>query len=361
MPDARPLLSVVVPVRDNHALTRSCLESAKRTCDGSQAEVLVVDDGSKVLVSEALANAGLELRILRHAKSFGFAAAANTGLAAARGDLLLLLNNDTELEPDAVGRLVRAFDRDPKLGIAGAELFYPDGTPQWSGGRKPGFLWCLAQASGLPRGLGKIPGYRRLRPVHRSPSGIDWVAGAAMVMRRAVWHEVGPLDETLGTYAQDLDFCLRATQAGWKVEVVPGARILHHHGATMTQEASATGASRRHPGHLWSSLLAWSHKAGGRSQLARTRRALLLGGRIRMVFSKLQAPFRSPSAREELRRVRASCRLGLEMVRRFEPPAPEAVARAPRHPIHGDDRHEFANAIRAVEDRRRVEVVRSLP
>ena len=147
-------LSIVVPTHDTRDLTGRCLASLVALGSLAEAEVLVVDDGSTDGTFEALAPRFPRATWIRHERPRGFAAAANAGLAAASGDLLLLLNSDTELLEADLGGLRERFARSPRLGAAGARLRNADGSPQWSGGREPGLAWLFAVASDLPARLG---------------------------------------------------------------------------------------------------------------------------------------------------------------------------------------------------------------
>ncbi|HEX9942539.1 MAG TPA: glycosyltransferase, partial [Thermoanaerobaculia bacterium] len=229
-----------------------------------------------------------------------FTGAANLGLARARGEVLLLLNSDTEVEPGGLARLVEAFAREPELGVAGALLHYPDGSPQWSGGREPSAAWFFALASGLPALLERLPFYRRARPLATDrPLAVDWVTGAAMAVRRAVWETAGPLDEGFRFYAQDLDFCLRARRAGWRIEVRPELKVLHHHGATIGRAAGARG--RQHPELLWSDLLRWARKHHGQPWASRAGAALRTGALLRLACRRLARPFLPGAQRQAWR------------------------------------------------------------
>lgn len=286
MPNSSPparapaALSVVIPTHNTVDLTLACLASL---AGGgiSDLSVIVVDDGSSDGTAAAIAARWPAVRVLCREVAGGFGAAANAGLAAADGDLLLLLNSDTEVRPGALAALVRAFDADPRLGVAGARLLNPDGSPQWSGGPEPSLAWLFAQASGLPERLGRLPGYRRLRPVAGAAEGqrVAWVSGAAMALRRAVWQEVGPFDLGYRFYAQDVDLCCAARRAGFAVEIVPGFEVVHHHGATISRRPGA--ASGQHPELLWTDLLRWAVKHRGPRWAERARRALLWGARWR--------------------------------------------------------------------------------
>jgi len=278
-------LSIVIPTHDSRAITLACLESlaaAHRTASGP-VEVVVVDDGSSDGTAEAVRQAHPEASVVRHAVARGFSAAANRGLEEAQGDLLWLLNSDTEVAPDALVEVVRSFASHPSLGVLGAQLSYPDGRPQWSGGPAPTLLWLLALASGFPSLLAGVPGYRRIRPLAGSdPRPVDWVTGAALALRREVWESCGPLDEAYRFYAQDLDLCLTARRAGWQVAVVPGVRVVHHHGATIAQDPGSH-SGRQQPALLWTDLVRWARKQRGRGWARRARRALILGGRLRLL------------------------------------------------------------------------------
>ena len=211
----------------------------------------------------------------------GFSPAANEGLGRASGELLWLLNSDTEVPPGAVGALLRAFDDDPRLGAAGAQLVAPDGTRQWSAGRIPGHLWLFAMASGLPalrRRLfsGRPAGARRLGPV-------DWVTGAAMAIRRRAWQQAGPLDESFRFYAQDLDYCMRLRRQGWGIAVVEGLQVVHHGGATISTRPGAVSEGY-HPELLWTDLLLWARKYHSPRWTRRAAQALLAGGRVRLAL-----------------------------------------------------------------------------
>src|SRR5206468_1411681 len=95
-----------------------------------------------------------EARVISLEENRGFAAAANRGVAEARGELILLLNSDAILAPDALNAFIAAFETDPKLGVAGAQLLNEDGSKQWSGGRTPTLPWII----GVVSGAGYLPG-----------------------------------------------------------------------------------------------------------------------------------------------------------------------------------------------------------
>jgi GT2 family glycosyltransferase len=160
-----------------------------------------------------------------------------------RPDYFLLLNADTLVKPDALGALTRFMDANPAVGIAGSRLDFPDGSPNGSPFRFPGI------ASELDRGLrlGCVSRLlsRRLvsMPVPQQACAVDWVSGASMIIRRQVIEAIGPLDEGLYTYFDDIDFCLNALRAGWPTWYVPESHVIHLEGAS----TGITQAQKRRP------------------------------------------------------------------------------------------------------------------
>lgn len=276
-----PGISIVVPTRDTRDLTLRGLRSVVEAVAAPPAEIILVDDGSRDGTAEAVERELPFTHVVRHDAPRGFSAAANAGLRLASHPLLLLLNSDTEVSRSAIDALVGAFSRDPRLGIAGAQLLYPDGGGQWSGGSAPTLTWLFAESSGLARALAHMPGYRAVRPlIATRDRDVDWVTGAALAMRRDVWDAVGPFDEAFTTYAQDLDFCLRARDRGWAVRIIAGCRVVHHHGATISRVTGSPG--RQHAQTLWADLIRWAEKRRGRRYARRAGRVIAAGARLRL-------------------------------------------------------------------------------
>ena len=307
-------ISIVVPTRDTRDVTLRCLGTITDAVADQGAEILLVDDGSQDGTADAVQRQFPVVRIIRHELSRGFTVSANAGINATSHPLILLLNSDTEVPRASIDALLNPFERDVRLGIAGAQLLYPDGSGQWSAGNVPTLTWLFAESSGLARALARVPGYRAVRPLTgRADRDVDWVTGAALAMRRDVWVDAGPLDETFQTYAQDLDFCLRAHDCGWRVRLLADCRVVHHHGVTI--RGLTRGASRQHPHALWTDLIRWAEKRRGAAYARRASAVIAAGARLRLFGRWLIGPTVPAALRDTWRGETRELRVALAALR----------------------------------------------
>jgi N-acetylglucosaminyl-diphospho-decaprenol L-rhamnosyltransferase len=282
-------ISVIVPTHNTCELTLRCLESVARA-SAEAVEIVVVDDGSVDDTVELVRARFPTARIVCRATAGGFTAAANAGLRESSGDLMFLLNSDTEIAPDVILRMKEAFVANPRLGAGGAVLHFPDGGPQWSGGQEPGGLWIFVLATGVTGLLARLPGYRVVRSLEAAKRGpVKWVNGAAMVIRREAWLQAGALDESFRFYCQDLDYCLRLGDLGWDIATIPEARVLHHGGASIGKRAGSVEGNYN-PELLWTDLVRVADKRHGRLRAQSIARLLRYGGRMRLLARRLVAP-----------------------------------------------------------------------
>jgi GT2 family glycosyltransferase len=312
-------LSVVIPTYNTAAMTLAACRAVRAAAE--TAEVIVVDDASTDGTQELLAAELPDVRVIRLEKNQRFAAAANAGVAAATCPLILLLNSDTVVEPGAVTALAAAFDADPRLGVAGARLVNADGTPQWSGGRLPTLAWLTVLAGG----------FAALRPASRRSAASDsgdsghrtpkrWVSGAAMAFRRAVWEAAGPLREDYLFYAQDVDFCARACDAGWDVRIVENARVVHEGGATVRQWRDVAELPHD-PALLWLDLLSWGHDRYGAAWATSARALMAAAALIRIAARRLRELLLRGEERSRSRSTTAAYTAALQqlLVKRQQP------------------------------------------
>ncbi|KAB7785357.1 glycosyltransferase family 2 protein [Methylorubrum populi] len=226
LPAPPPLVSVVIPTRDRAELLGVVLDGLFARTDYPALEVIVVDNGSTEPATRDLfaRYAGdPRLRVLPAPGPFNFSELSNRGAAAARGTILLFLNNDIEvLEPGWLTELV-AIASDPEIGAVGAKLLYPDGTIQ-HGGIVLGIGGIAGHSHlGLP---GSAPGYFARMVLSQEVSA---VTGACLAMRAAVFSEVGGFDAAhLAVAFNDVDLCLKIRAAGYRIVWTPHARLVHH-------------------------------------------------------------------------------------------------------------------------------------
>lgn len=201
-------------------------------------EVLVVDNASSDGTGrevERLLGRFAGSRFVRNDRNVGFARAVNQGIAASTGEFILLLNPDCYVDPRAVEAAVRALQEDAGAGMAGCLLLNPDGSEQQGARRYIPTPW---------RALMRVLKFDHLFPRVRRLSGfvmveeplpdrtvaIEAVSGAFMMVRRQALAEVGVLDEAYFMHCEDLDWCMRFKQKGWRVLFVPAARAVHDRG-----------------------------------------------------------------------------------------------------------------------------------
>lgn len=231
-----------------------------------EAEVVVLDnaseDGSAAAVREwaaGRADIGRTLRLIELERRIGKAANDSQLLYEARGELCLLLNEDSELRPGAVEALVGALRSNPSAVAAGAQLLAADGAPQPCAWRLPGMFASIASALFLHRALVVQSGGEDTREV-------GWVQSAAMLVRRDAAERVGFLDPAFFVYSDETDFCKRLHDAGGHILYVPAARAVHHEQLASDR---ATGMRRLVEFHRNRDLYMRKHHGAARAAVAR--------------------------------------------------------------------------------------------
>ncbi len=234
------LVSVVIVTYNSRDDVSGCLDALLES-DHRDLEVIVVDNASGDGTAELVAASFPSVRLIRNATNLGFAAGNNLGFRAARGDILLVLNPDVRLRPDALRGLVTAFAQDPLLGVAGCKLLFPDGrTVQHAGG-----VVEYPLATARHRGYGEPDNGQ-----WDEPAEVPFVTGAALALRREALRAAGGFDPGFfPVYYEDTDLCYRARAAGWRVVYVPAAVGLHRTSASLDQ-ASPTYFTYYHMSRL---------------------------------------------------------------------------------------------------------------
>ena len=238
-------LSIIVVNWHSTEYVRACLASIFSTISGLKLEVLVIDSGSADGCGEMIAREFPAVTFIESKDNLGFPKANNLAYACAKGEVILFLNPDTELRGDAVLRLWQTLRDQPQAGIVGAKLLNSDGTLQTSCIQS--FPTILNQVLDSDLLRQRFPRARMwgMRPLYDSdskPQEVDMVSGACLMVKREVFEHVGRFSTYCFMYAEDVDLCFKALQAGWKTYYVPQAVVVHHGGGSSAQSAKTFSA-----------------------------------------------------------------------------------------------------------------------
>ena len=230
LPERLPLVSLIIPTRNGVKLLRQCVESILAKTTYTHYEILIVDNGSDDRATlrylEELA-ARPCIRVIRDAQPFNYSALNNAAVKVARGEVVGLINNDVEvINPDWLSEMVSHALR-PEVGAVGARLWYADNTLQHAGV----VLGIHGIAEHVHRFLPRNNvGYCGRASLIQSFSA---VTGACLLVRKAIYESLGGLNETdLKVACNDVDFCLRVREAGYRNIWTPYAELYHHESAS---------------------------------------------------------------------------------------------------------------------------------
>ena len=226
-------VSIVIVNFNGGPLLAECVRSV--LASDVPVEVIVSDNASTdtSLIELRLAcGADARLRILENPTNLGFAKANNRALSLARYEFILFLNPDCIVQPSTLRRMLDLFRADPNIGMAGCLIRNPDGSEQPGCRRSIPTPWrTFVQISGLGRLRESDPRFRSYLhtglPIPAAAEPVEAISGAFMLVSRVALDKVGPMDEGYFMHFEDLDWCLRFEQAGWKVIFEPNVEIMH--------------------------------------------------------------------------------------------------------------------------------------
>ena len=226
----RPSVSVILVSYRSRAVLGPCLESLA-TCElRVPLEVIVVDNDSQDGTVQWLEREHPTVRVIANPHNRGFASAVNQGLAVAEAEYVLLLNPDSLVDAAGLERLIATLASDLSCAVAAPQLLDDDGTPARSCGRFP-TLWTLAcehlwLSRLFPRARWAA-GYKYAGTPLETLDEVGWASGAALLIPRRALRLVGPLDAGFFMYMEEVDWCLRAHQAGFRIRYVHDAVFTH--------------------------------------------------------------------------------------------------------------------------------------
>jgi GT2 family glycosyltransferase len=250
----KPLVSLVIPLYSGAGLTRRCLETIRDHTLAPAFEVILVDDTADP-ATKGLLTLVDGAQILRNEQNEGYLRSVNRGAAAARGEWLVLCNNDIEATPGWLENLMRCAESADDVGVVAPKFIAPDGMLSEAGG----ILW--SDGTGVNYGRGEDPS----RPEYEYTREVDYGSAAALLVRTEVWREVGGYDERFAPmYYEDADLCFEARRCGWRVFYEPSAVVVHAEGSTAGTDPSSGHKRHQEDNRVkfvgkWRELLAAEH------------------------------------------------------------------------------------------------------
>jgi len=217
-------LSIIVVSYNTKKLTLDCIKSVINEGSSLKREIIVVDNGSKDGSSRMIEDYSRQttIRLIKNRTNLGFSRANNQGMKIAKGKYILLLNSDTKVKKEALGKLVKFAEHTPDAGVVGARLLNADGSLQGSC-----FLFPTIKNAWLQYFLGKKGLFDKFAPKGKKPVEVEAIVGAAFLITPTALKEIGLLDERYFFYMEDIDYCRRVFRAGLKVYYLPEAEVFH--------------------------------------------------------------------------------------------------------------------------------------
>jgi len=226
--NSKPRVCIVVLNWNGRDMTVDCLHSLL-AMSGTTYNITVVDNGSSDNSAEVIRRDFPNVRVIANKQNLGFAAGCNVGIEEALNqpgyDYILLVNNDTVVNPSLLAELVEEADRDPQVAICSPKIYYydPPDLLWWAGGRYS--LW-----TGMALHIGR---QEKEKGKYDCLRDLDWATGCVMLLRIQALREVGLFDATIFATSEDVDLSLRVREAGYRIRYVPRAQVWHREGVDL--------------------------------------------------------------------------------------------------------------------------------
>jgi len=281
-----PSISVIIVTWNSSRDITDCLNSVfSQKLDNI--EVIIIDNASQDDTVELLTNRPEQVTFIYNGRNLGFARAVNQGLSAATGEYFIILNPDTIIQPDAVKRMLLLMDYDLRIGALGPQLLNTDGTVQPSCREFPRPVHLFYEFTGLSK---IFPRHRQFGSWrmgyfdHQSSREVDQPMGACLMLRRTAIEQIGPMDAAnFPMFFNEVDWCYRLKQKGWKVVFSPEAQVIHLQGVSIKKARLAMTVSSHR------SLAAFFGKHyPGKVSTFLAKLALLIALPFRLAFQSLK-------------------------------------------------------------------------
>lgn len=232
---ARPDLSLVILSWNTKGLLRECLQAVQASDGGLSLEVIVIDNASADGSADLVVAEFPEVLLERNATNTGYARGVNQGLRRASGRKVCLLGSDTRVAPDALARMAAFLDAHPRAAAVAPRLINPDGSIQRACMRFPSlrtvFWWDTPLQRWFPGGS-ELRRYQMKDWDHRGTREVEQPPGTCLMLPREVVEAIGPMDEALWLFFNDVDWALRMRRAGREIWYLDEAEVVHHLGGS---------------------------------------------------------------------------------------------------------------------------------
>lgn len=224
-----PKVSIVIPVYNQFTYTYNCLKSILENSGDVSYEIIIADDVSNDLTTR-LSEVAENIQIARNKENQRFLRNCNQAAKYAKGEYILFLNNDTQVQENWLQPLVELMERDDSIGMVGSKLIYPDGSLQEAGG----IIWGDGHAWNYGNGQNAN------KPEFNYVKEVDYISGAAIMIRTSLWKEIGGFDELFApAYCEDSDLAFEVRNRGYKLMYQPASVVVHFEGKSNGTDLNA--------------------------------------------------------------------------------------------------------------------------
>jgi len=236
------MVSIIIVNYNQKNLLNVCVKGILKVAPKIDYEIIVVDnastDGSDAIIDK-LKTKSQKLKVILNKKNLGFAGGCNVGIKESKGDYILILNPDIVVLENSIEKLYQFMEKNKNVGIAGPKLLNPDKSIQSSCYRFPSWYIPILRRTflgGLSWAKKKLDYYLMNDFDHQGGKGVDWLLGAALMIRKSMLDKIGLFDERFFLYFEDIDLCRRAKKSGWQVYYYPFSEMFHYYQRTSAKQ-----------------------------------------------------------------------------------------------------------------------------